>query len=91
MTVGLLAFVPLFDVGGDADRLDIREFKPALVAPSKNRLTARAYAMRVLRLRLAVKEFDGAAAGVFAVGADNHRQRVEAGRYQRRRRRLSRQ
>jgi hypothetical protein len=44
----------LFDVGSDADCLDIRELKPALSHQSKNCFTARAYAMRVLRLRMLV-------------------------------------
>jgi hypothetical protein len=46
----------LFDVRRDANGFDIPELESALVAPSKNCFTARAYAMRVLRLRmLAVK------------------------------------
>jgi hypothetical protein len=53
----------LFDVSGDANRLDVREFTPIGRRISQKNCFPRVYA----------KEFDGTAAGASALGANNCR------------------
>jgi len=77
----------LLDVGRHAERLDVFQLELALVTPVEE-LFHRA---RIRHARVAVadvggEELDEAAVGAFALGADNGRQRVQAGADQRRRR-----
>jgi hypothetical protein len=77
----------LFYVGSDRDGLNVRQFEPAFVAPIEELL----YRARVRHPGVAVadaggKEFDEAAAGAFATGADNRWQRLKPGADERGRR-----
>ena len=77
----------LLDVGGDAERLDLVQLELALVAPVEELFhRARVGHARVAVADVGGEELDEAAAGAFALGADNGRQRVQAGADQRRRR-----
>jgi hypothetical protein len=78
----------LFDVTRDRDRFDLVKLEVAFVRPVEE-LFHRA---RIRRARVAVtdvrgKKFDEAAAGAFAVSANDRGQRIESGPDQRRRRR----
>jgi hypothetical protein len=65
LTVGLLALVPLFDVGGYANGFDVREFQAALVAPVEELL----YRARELgHPGIAVTDWHKAAARPLAAG-----------------------
>src|SRR5712691_9196655 len=90
LTVGLLAVVPSRSVGGDSNGLDLREFKPALVAPVEELLDrARVGHARVAVADAGGEEFDEAAAGALAARTNDGRQSIEPSTHQRRRRRES--
>ena len=69
----------LLDIDGDAERLDLFQFKLALVAPVEDLFyRARVHHARVAVADVGSQELDEAAAGAFALGADNERHRIEA-------------
>ena len=77
----------LLDIRGYRDGPDGAEIQSLFIAPVEELF----YRTRVSGARVAVadgggKEFDEAVAGALALGADNRRQRLEAGAHQRGRR-----